>query len=149
MGAVLLRVRAELRSGLRSWLGLALLVGLVGGVVIAAAAGARRTDSAYERFLEHQRAADVFLGNYPDPGVATVDPEAVERLPQVASSARAAFLFVADTGALAPPTPGSGGTSIASSSSAGGCPRPTGSVRSQWASSEPGSGAGGSERRSP
>jgi putative ABC transport system permease protein len=102
MRAVILRARAELRSRVRSWLGLALLVGLVAGLVIAATAGARRTDSAYERFLVHQRAADVLLDNYPDPGVATVDPETVERLPQVASAARAAFLFVGETGALAP-----------------------------------------------
>ena len=32
-------------------LGLALLVGVVSGAAIAAAAGARRTDSAYPRFL--------------------------------------------------------------------------------------------------
>jgi ABC-type lipoprotein release transport system permease subunit len=102
MGAVALRARAELRSRLRSWLGLAALVGLLAGLVIAAAAGARRTDSAYSRFLDRQRAADVILDNYPDPGVATVDPAAVERLPQVASSARAAFLFIGVTGALAP-----------------------------------------------
>lgn len=102
MGAVALRGRAELRSRLRSWLGLAALVGLVAGLVIAAAAGARRTDSAYARFLDRQRAADVFVDNYPDPGVGTVDPAAVERLPQVVSSARAAFLFIAESGAVAP-----------------------------------------------
>lgn len=102
MGAVALRARAELRSRMRSWLGLAALVGLVAGLVIASAAGARRTDTAYARFLDQQRAADVFLDNYPDPGVATVDPAAVERLPQVASAARAAFLFIDEVGALAP-----------------------------------------------
>ena len=98
----MLRARAELRSRLRAWLGLAALVGLVAGLVIAAAAGARRTDSAYGRFLDRQRAADVFVDNYPDPGVGTVDPDAVERLPQVATSARAAFLFIGEVGALAP-----------------------------------------------
>lgn len=103
MGVVLLRARAELRSRLRSWVALSLLVGLTAGLVIAAAAGARRTDSAYERFLERQRAADVIVANYPDPGLATFDPAAVERLPQVAVAARAAFFFLAnDSGALAP-----------------------------------------------
>ena len=102
MGAVALRARAELRSRMRAWVGLAALVGLVAGLVIAAAAGARRTDSAYARFLDRQRAADVFLDNYPDPGVATVDPAAVERLPEVASSGRAAFFFIGEVGALAP-----------------------------------------------
>ena len=49
MGAVWMRLRAELRAGWRSLLGLALVAGLAGGLVIAAAAGARRTDTAYER----------------------------------------------------------------------------------------------------
>jgi hypothetical protein len=100
--AVALRARAELRLRLRSWLWLGLLVGLIAGLSIAAAAGARRTDTAYERFLAHQRAADVLVDNYPDPGVGTVDPAAVERLPQVETAARGAYFFVGDTGALAP-----------------------------------------------
>ena len=101
MGGVLLRARAELRSGLRTWLGLAALVGLVAGLVIAAVAGGRRTDSAYARFLAHQRAADVMLGNYPDQGAAVFDPDQVERLPQVAHAARAALFFIGETSALA------------------------------------------------
>ncbi|MCJ7673018.1 MAG: ABC transporter permease [Acidimicrobiia bacterium] len=59
MGAVWLTFRAELRRRWRAWLGLALLIGLGAGVVIAATAGARRTGSAYERFLQDQRAYDV------------------------------------------------------------------------------------------
>lgn len=47
MGSVWLCLRAELRPKLRSLLALALLLGLVGGVVLTAAAGARRTDTAY------------------------------------------------------------------------------------------------------
>jgi ABC-type lipoprotein release transport system permease subunit len=63
MRAIGLRLRTELRSRWRAWLGLALVLGLVGGVVLAAAAGARRTDTAYERFLRDQRAFDaVVLG---------------------------------------------------------------------------------------
>jgi hypothetical protein len=42
---------AELRAGWRTTFGLALLVGVVGGASVAAAAGARRTQSAYPRFL--------------------------------------------------------------------------------------------------
>ena len=100
MGAVLLRARAELRSRTRSWVGLSLLVGLSAGLVIAAVAGARRADSAYERFLERQRAADVMVLNYPDPGAATFDPDTVERLPEVATAARAIFAYIGDSGAL-------------------------------------------------
>jgi hypothetical protein len=43
------RVRAELRSRWRSFLALTLFVALVGGVVLAAAAGARRTATAVDR----------------------------------------------------------------------------------------------------
>jgi len=108
MGAVAFCARVDLRCGMRSWLALALLIGLVAGTAFAAAAGARRTDSAHPRFLDRHLAADVLLDNYPDPGVATVDPAAVQALPQVASSVRAAYLFIGETGALAPVDDGLG-----------------------------------------
>jgi len=41
--AVWIRLRAEPRTRWREWLGVALLVGLIRGVVMALAAGARRT----------------------------------------------------------------------------------------------------------
>ncbi|TML14054.1 MAG: FtsX-like permease family protein [Actinobacteria bacterium] len=47
-----MRFRAELRSGWRTWLILALLAGVAGGVVVAGIAGARRTDSALARHLK-------------------------------------------------------------------------------------------------
>jgi hypothetical protein len=62
MAAVWMRFRAELRSRARAWLGLALLVGVAAGVVIAAAAGARRTDTAYARFLDHSAPIDAMIG---------------------------------------------------------------------------------------
>ena len=46
MGTVWLRLRADFRLRWRALAGLALLLGLVGGVVLTAAAGARRTDTA-------------------------------------------------------------------------------------------------------
>jgi len=49
MGAVWFRARAELRASWRAWLALTILIGLAGGAAIAAAAGARRTESAYPR----------------------------------------------------------------------------------------------------
>jgi ABC-type antimicrobial peptide transport system permease subunit len=76
----------QLRSRWRSWALLAVLVGLTGAVVLTAAAGARRTESAYGRFLETSRAADVLVspsntgfGGYYGalakvPGVETVAP---------------------------------------------------------------------------
>src|SRR5436305_12853048 len=56
MTAVLLRLRTELRSRWRTWVSLTLILGLFGGAVIAIAAGARRTDSAYARFLPWRHA---------------------------------------------------------------------------------------------
>jgi len=51
----------KLRTGWRGWAVLAVLAGLAGGVVLTAAAGALRTDSAYPRFLHRSNAADVLV----------------------------------------------------------------------------------------
>ena len=51
MGALVLVMRAESRRRWRGWLALVLLIALVGGVVLAAAAAGRRTDSAFPGFL--------------------------------------------------------------------------------------------------
>jgi ABC-type antimicrobial peptide transport system permease subunit len=61
MGSVWLALRAGLRSRWRPLLGLALLLGLIGGVVLTAAAGARRTDTAYPRLLQWSNAASVLV----------------------------------------------------------------------------------------
>jgi ABC-type lipoprotein release transport system permease subunit len=50
MGALRLLFRAEFRRRWRSWLALATLIAVVGGVVLAAAAAGRRTESAFPRF---------------------------------------------------------------------------------------------------
>jgi len=59
MDALRLTLRAELRRRWQPLLGLALLLGVIGGVVLTAAAGARRTDTAYPRLLRSARAARV------------------------------------------------------------------------------------------
>src|ERR1700746_368070 len=51
MGALRLLFRAEFRRRWRSWLALAPLIAVVGGVVLAAAAAGRRTESAFPRFV--------------------------------------------------------------------------------------------------
>src|SRR5437764_156036 len=61
MGAVRTRLRAELRAHWRAWGAIALLIGLAGGVVLTTAAGARRTDTAYTRYLQASRAADMLV----------------------------------------------------------------------------------------
>jgi len=87
MTAVLLRVRADLRARWRAWLGLTLIMGIAGGTVLAAVAGARRTDSAYSRFVEASRAPDalVFEGN--DPSFASIPSAEIAHLPEVTSTA--------------------------------------------------------------
>ena len=65
MGAVWLRARAQLRGRLWASLLLVLLAGLAGGVVLAALAGARRSETALPRFLAASRTTDAtvwFLG---------------------------------------------------------------------------------------
>jgi hypothetical protein len=78
------RVRTGLRERARSWIALALIIGVFGGIVIAAAAGARRTDNAYPRFLSSQRAYQQFLFTFPlYPGTAEVSAEQLRSLPEV------------------------------------------------------------------
>jgi hypothetical protein len=61
MRAVVAVAAHELRSRWRAWVSLALLVAFGGGCVLAAAAGARRTASAYPRFLVASKASDVLV----------------------------------------------------------------------------------------
>src|SRR5689334_15892233 len=90
MGAVWLRLRAELRHQWRTWLALAVLLGVIGGIALTAAAGARRTDTAYPRFLRQSNAANLlvtparsgFHGYF----------RAVAHLPEVASADSTMFL---------------------------------------------------------
>jgi hypothetical protein len=58
-----MRFRIELRSRWRAWLALAVVTGLAGGVLIAAAAGARRTDSALARYLVAYHFRDAVVSN--------------------------------------------------------------------------------------
>ena len=51
MGAFELLFRAETRRRWRSWLALAVLVALVGGLVLAATAAGRRTAAAFPHFV--------------------------------------------------------------------------------------------------
>ena len=90
MGAAWLIVRADLRRRWRAMLAMALLIGLVSGVVLVAAAGARRTDTAYPRFLSRSHAADLLVS--PTQSGFHGYFQAVAGLPQVASADVVAFL---------------------------------------------------------
>jgi len=83
--AVLAVVTHKLRAGWRDWVALALLIGLAGGVVLTAAAGAIRTDTAYPRFLAASRVASALVAPA-GPGVGGYDA-AVGELPGVAAAA--------------------------------------------------------------
>jgi hypothetical protein len=88
VAAVWYRFRAELRSRWPTWLGLGLLLGLAAGAVMALAAGARRTDSAYDRFLESHHPYDVVVSDFGQagfPGVGGFDK--IRALPSVEDSA--------------------------------------------------------------
>ena len=78
---------AQLRRGWRSLVGIALLVGLAGGLVIAGMAGATRTESAVARMIAATDAADVFVN--PDAGDESVlDFDKVAALPMVEEFSR-------------------------------------------------------------
>jgi hypothetical protein len=78
MGALRLLFRAEFRRRWRSWLALATLIAVVSGVVLAAAAAGRRTESAFPRFV----AAYGF-----DAGVYSMRPvPKLAKLPEVSSA---------------------------------------------------------------
>ncbi|MFN2607110.1 MAG: ABC transporter permease [Acidimicrobiales bacterium] len=84
MAPVWARLRADLRSRWRAWTGLALLVGLTGGLVLTAAAAARRTETAFPRLLEASRAPDALISAQLN-GLEGFDAE-VARLPEVADA---------------------------------------------------------------
>ena len=85
MFAVALIVAHKLRAGWRGWAGLALIIALAGGAVLAAAAGASRTESAYPRFLAQSNPSDMLVSPAGD-GTTGYDA-AIGALPDVAASA--------------------------------------------------------------
>ena len=75
MTAIWLFLRAESRRHWRAWLSLALVVGVFAGGVATAAEGARRTGSAYARFLDWSRAPDAVVAAEPYiPSFARLSP---------------------------------------------------------------------------
>ena len=75
----------EVRGRWRAMASLALLLGLVGGVVLGAAAGARRTDSAYPRLRAWANASQ--LSVVPEGSGLNGYYAALARLPQAAAVA--------------------------------------------------------------
>jgi FtsX-like permease family len=105
VSAVWMRLRSEIRTRWRSWLGLALLIGLAGGAAVAAAAGARRTETAYPRFVQAQNGYDLITGGFPgkiDPGRALAQLEAMPAVAQWARVDVAASEAILPSGRMVP-----------------------------------------------
>ena len=90
MGAIRLRLGAELRARWRGWLALALLLAAFAGLTLATAAGARRTDTAYQRLLKVSHPFDQFLLGVGPHGISLfplnkpITLEQLRSLPEVA-----------------------------------------------------------------
>src|SRR5207302_587043 len=69
------RVRSDLRNHWRAWALLGLVIGMLAGDALTAAAGARRAESAYPRFVKTYKSYDVQLG-----GIPTDDPVQAARI---------------------------------------------------------------------
>ena len=63
MGAVWIRAVSEVRARRRALLSAAVLCGLFGAASLAVFAGARRTEAAYPRFLERNKAYDLLISD--------------------------------------------------------------------------------------
>ena len=85
MRAVVRLAAHGLRTRWRPWAVLVLVVAFAGGAVLAAVAGARRTASAYPRFLQASNASDVMIS--PDDTGGDGYYQALARLPGVAAVA--------------------------------------------------------------
>ncbi|MGO9856757.1 MAG: hypothetical protein ACLPYY_17155, partial [Acidimicrobiales bacterium] len=70
MGAVSLVFRAGFRRRWRSWLAVALLISVVGGLVLAAVAAGRRTENAFPRFVAAHGFDSIVYATRPVPALA-------------------------------------------------------------------------------
>jgi putative ABC transport system permease protein len=100
MGAVWLCTRTQLRRRGLASLALALVVGLAGGIALAALAGAGRSDTALVRFLAASDTVDTRVVWDTSGGGSIDQPELAARLagvaalPQVRAAHRAAVVIV-------------------------------------------------------
>jgi ABC-type lipoprotein release transport system permease subunit len=97
MAAVWMRFRAEFGSRWRGMLALALLVGLAAGAALAAFAGARRTESAFDRLVTKTEAWHVLVN--PDLGTdSDLTLDDLRALPQVARAGGVDGVFATPVG---------------------------------------------------
>jgi hypothetical protein len=110
MGAVWLCARNQLRGWVLAGLVLALLVGLAGGIALAALAGAHRSDTALARFLTASDTVNLMV--VWDSSVELTNPTdradelaAVAALPQVRTAQRVAFVILSGSDPTGPADP--------------------------------------------
>jgi hypothetical protein len=77
------RLRATFRRRLGSYLTLAVLIGLAGGVAMASVAAARRTDASYPRFLASTNPSDLVVQPFTRPAYSPGFVRQLARLPHV------------------------------------------------------------------
>src|SRR5256885_682216 len=98
MGAVWTVARSHLRRRRGATFALTLLVGLAGGVAVAAIAGASRTSTAMQRFVAYNRPEDVFVivnGSADETPVRLAEARArLLALPQVRDATRRPYIFM-------------------------------------------------------
>jgi hypothetical protein len=112
VSAVWLRTTAQLRGRVQLTVLLALLVGLAGGLVLAALAGARRSDAALPRFLAFNQTTDAMVWVVPRSGSFFDDRShlgqerrVVAGLPGVRSTTRGSVIIVSGTDPASPAGP--------------------------------------------
>src|SRR6185503_9382466 len=86
--AVVVRTRAELRRRLVSTVLLAVLLAVASAVVLVSLAGARRTDTALDRFLAASRASDVNANS------ETLSPAQARRIDGVEDVGQSGYVFL-------------------------------------------------------
>jgi hypothetical protein len=106
------RFRATLHRRRGGYLTVVVLVGLLGGVAMAAIAGARRTQSAFPAYLAATKASDLqFLAYGPSNLATTHLAGQLKRVPDVTDVASTPFLLMEQLGANGRPVPGASNTS--------------------------------------
>jgi len=88
------RFRSTFRRRARSYLGIAVLLGVLGGVSLAAIAGARRTASSFSRFHRSTNPSDIQVTT------GVVDPELVDRTARLPEVRRATSYYGLAAGVL-------------------------------------------------
>lgn len=91
-GAVWMTARAQLRARRRATIALGLLLALMAGAATAAAVGARRTETAYPRFLERYHYSDVTVSTGGSPDTDRIAPT-IATLPLVRGVQRDSLFY--------------------------------------------------------